>query len=304
MTDHSSVLPEHISDAIDAHVHCWSGDKLPSVIVAAAAARPDLTEDYSAPRLISSAKANGLAGIILVQACDLHDGGLAEAEYFVQAATRHPEIKGCIIGIDLLDTAATEQLLLQLRPHKVICGGRMISPENSGVGILSDARTQSTAKLLGEYGLTLDLLIRSRNPGQLDEAVALVQWLSEHSSTRVVGDHMLKPTGMNEGKPGSEWLTALINLAACDNFYLKLSGMAGETNADTPPENFYPFFDAALNILGADKLLFGSDHPVSFAQRDAVSAISSWLALRGLAENGKATQIFSTTARKAYRLLD
>jgi L-fuconolactonase len=292
-----------ITDAIDTHLHPWRLNDLPPVIQGARTVRPDLAQDYSPAQVIDTAAASGCSGVIFVQARDPHEGSRAEAEFFIAAAHEHPQVLGCIVGIDLLDTPSTERLINEIKSHTAVRGCRMIAPENLGVGILSDSRALNTAKLLGTHNLRLDLLIRSSNPGQLDEGVRLVQWLAHKSDTVVIGDHLLKPTGVGEGKPAPEWIAALSELARCGNFFLKLSGLPGEVAAGSDYKLFWPFFDAALEALGPTRLLFGSDHPVSYSHHASVTAVTEWLTERGLTQNGVAQEIFAESAKRAYAIV-
>ncbi len=289
-----------VKDAIDTHIHPWSIHDLPPVIQGAREARPDLAQDFSPPRVLETATANGFSGVLFVQARDPHEGSRAEAEFFVAAAKEHSQVIGCVIGIDLIDPTGTAELLDEFNNHRVVRSCRMIAPENSGVGILSDPRTKTTAQILGQRNLRLDLLIRSANPGQLAEGVALVTWLASHSDTVVIGDHLLKPTGVAEGTPSAEWLNALRELAACRNFYMKISGLPGEVPPGTASERFWPFFDAAFEAFGPDRLLFGSDYPVSYSHSGSVAAVTEWISSRGLLTGSVAQKIFSDTARRAY----
>jgi L-fuconolactonase len=298
----STLASLGIKHAIDTHIHPWRLNDLPPVIQGARTVRPDLAQDYSPARVIDTATASGCAGVIFVQARDPNEGNEAEAQFFIAAAQEHPQVLGCVVGIDLLDTKGTERFIDTIKMHTCVKSCRMIAPENLGVGILSDSRTQSTARMLGEHGLRLDLLIRSGNPGQLAEGVRLVQWLANNSETIVVGDHLLKPTGVSEGKPTQEWIAALSELASCENFFMKLSGLPGEVAPGSDHNVFWPFFDAALEVLGAKRLLFGSDHPVSYSHAASVAAVAEWISARGLVDDGVAQEIFVESAKRAYGL--
>jgi L-fuconolactonase len=277
-------------------------NNLPPVIQGARTVRPDLAEDYSPARVVSAAQASGFSGVVFVHARDAHEDSLGEANFFIDAATEHPEVVGAVVGVDLLDPKGTAAMLDTLRGSKILRGVRMITPENSGVGILSDARAKEVVALLGERQLSLDLLIRCSNEGQLHEGVQLVQWAAQHTKTTIIGDHLLKPTGISEGKVAASWKDALKELAACGNFFMKLSGLPGEVAPGSDPSIFCPFFDAALEALGPSRLMFGSDHPVSYGHAGAVNAVVGWLKSRGLAAGVAAQQIFSDTSITAYRL--
>jgi L-fuconolactonase len=289
-----------VTNAIDTHVHPWRLADLPPVIQGAREVRPDLAQDYSPERIIDTAKSSGFNGVILVQARDYHEDSAAEARFFISAAKEHPQVLGCVIGVDLLNPSATEQMLGSLDGASVVRGGRMIKPENVGVGILSDTRAKETCKLLGASGLSMDLLIRSSNPGQLNEAVDLVSWLATNTKTTVIGDHLLKPTGVAAGTPSAEWLSSLSELAKCPNFYLKLSGLPGELPEGSDFRPFWAFYDAAFEAFGPKRLMFGSDYPVSYGHSASVKAVTDWLVGRGLTDQSTLNAIFGDNARVAY----
>jgi predicted TIM-barrel fold metal-dependent hydrolase len=54
--------------------------------------------------------------------------------------------------------------------------------------------------------------------------------------------------------------------------------------------------------LGAERLLFGSDHPVSYSHAASVAAVAEWVSARGLVDNGVAQEIFAESAKRAYGL--
>ena len=300
--DNKNLKDLGVLDAIDTHLHPWRFSDLPPVIQAAREVRPDLYNDFSPSKVIDTAAASGCTQVIFVQARDPHEDSRSEAEFFITAAQEHPQGVGCVVGIDLLDPSGTERFLTTLPDNKVVRACRMIAPENVGFGILSDSRTKATAKIIGDLNLRLDLLVRSANPGQLSEAVGLVQWLAAHTNTVVIGDHLLKPTGVAEGIPSSDWLKALSELARCENFYMKLSGLPGEVPQGSSAERFWPFYDAALSALGSQRLLFGSDHPVSYNHSASVASVAAWITERGLNKSSAAQDIFASTAREAYAI--
>jgi L-fuconolactonase len=289
-----------VTGAIDTHVHPWLLNDLPPVIQGAREVRPDLAQDYAPGKVIAAAKSSGFEQLIFVQARDFHENSDAEARFFIEAAKQHAEVAGGVIGIDLLNPHGTERLLTDLGNHSAVLGCRMIKPENAGVGILSQSSVKDTCKVLDAHGLALDLLIRSANPGQLKEGVDLVRWIANNTKVRVIGDHLLKPTGVNQGTPSIEWLEALKEFASYDNFYMKLSGLPGEVAQGSDFTRFWPFYDAAYEIFGARRLIFGSDYPVSYGHSESVSAVTDWLIERGITDLDTLNEIFGNTARRVY----
>jgi L-fuconolactonase len=289
-----------VVNAVDAHLHTWSIDNLPPGIAAAGSVRPDLAKDYSPHKVAETAAQSGFSSVILVNACDPGEGNREEARFLVDACNLSTVV-GCIIGVDLTDPVATRALITDL-DSSFVRGARMVAPQDRGVGILSNDSAREASAILGEFGVRLDLLVRSSHPGQLQESVALVNWLAKNTNTIVVGNHLLKPTGIGCANPTNEWCAAIRDLAACDNFFMKISGMPGEVPPGTSVEQFFPFYDVALNTLGEDRLLFGSDHPVSYGHAESVSAVLAWLDSRKHLLTGLPQKIFGDNARSAYGL--
>lgn len=300
MTSLPSLSDLGILDGLDTHVHAWSSQRFPAVLAGAEAVRPDLFQDHTPERVAATVQESGCAQLILVQACDPADDSLAEARLFLAAARTTPAIAGAVVGVDLRDPNGTAALLDALGTNPTLRGGRMIEPQAGGVGILSSPAARACIRELGERRLCFDLLVRSANPGQLEEGCALVEWVANNTSTTVIGDHLLKPTEVAAGRPTAEWTAALKTLAQFPCFFLKLSGMPGEVPVGTPVEQFFPFYDTALTVFGAERLMFGSDHPVSYAHKAAVDGVIAWLAARGLTGKPEAQQLFSGTGRRAY----
>ena len=109
--------------------------------------------------------------------------------------------------------------------------------------------------LLGNYGLTYDLLIFPRH---LSRAVELVK---QFPSQVFILDHIAKPDIKNQDT--KEWKKGIVLLAEQQNVYCKLSGMVTEANWNKwQPGNFKFYLDAVFEYFGEDRLMTGSDWPV------------------------------------------
>lgn len=311
MSTHSAakrkLLLLGVDDALDTHVHSWSLQNIPPGVRAGAAARPDLQRDVPVSQLVRTAEANGFSGMILVQARDAGEDVGVEIDHFREAADQYPAmILGCIIGVDLRQPDELSYLLRAsgLMMHaKFVLGVRMIRPQEVKPGdpdehIYLHPKTTDSALRLARENITLDLLVRSSFPGQVADLLAFVDGLNGRGP-RLVVDHLLKPEGLLTGVPAPEWQDAMTKLAAHPNVWMKVSGLPGELSRHHyDPLSFYPFFDRALDTFGPDRIIFGSDHPVSWAHEEWVVAVADWAESRR--SKVDPVKLFRTNAIRAY----
>jgi L-fuconolactonase len=78
---------------------------------------------------------------------------------------------------------------------------------------------------------------------------------------------MAKPY-IKDGKI-SAWQTDIIALAKNSNVFCKLSGMLTEADwKNWKNEDFKPYFDTIFKAFGTERILYGSDWPVSLLAGD------------------------------------
>ena len=83
---------------------------------------------------------------------------------------------------------------------------------------------------------------------------------------RIVLDHLGKPvigTAAAPLAPDATWIRDLRALAAHEQVSIKLSGLPAEAGGSWSAAQVTPFLDAAAEAFGPDRLLWGSDWPVS-----------------------------------------
>jgi len=105
---------------------------------------------------------------------------------------------------------------------------------------------------LAAAGLCFDLTVFAR---QLPLSAATARSVPD---CVFVLDHLGAPPA--EGGDGGAWAAGIADLGRCDNVVCKLSG------AHTSPVSaaeLRPYYEAALAAFGPDRLMFGSDWPVS-----------------------------------------
>ncbi|TDL68710.1 amidohydrolase [Paenibacillus amylolyticus] len=234
---------------LDAHQHFWEynvaeygwiGEEMKTI-------RQSFLPENLEPLLVQS----GLDGCIAVQARQ----SLTETEWLLQLADRHECIKGVVGWVDLCSDEVRNQLEL-FASNPYLKGVRHVIQDEPDLDYVLREDFQRGISLLKEYDLAYDLLVSKE---QLPYAVELVKTFPEQ---RFVLDHLAKP----DIKSGiiSPWKEALESLAAQPNAYCKLSGMVTEADwANWTPKDFTAYLNIAIEAFGAERLMFGSDWPVS-----------------------------------------
>lgn len=188
-------------------------------------------------------------GCIAVQADQSHE----ETHFLCDLAITSPFIKG-VVGWTDLRASDADEWLDYFKAFPKIKGFRHIVQAEPD-GFMLDASFQNGIKLLEYFGFTYDLLLY---PHQLKEATALVRAFPHQ---KFVLDHLAKPY-IKKGEIDT-WKADLSELAQSENVWCKISGMVTEADWQTWTESeIRPYLDAAFEIFGAKRLMFGSDHPV------------------------------------------
>jgi L-fuconolactonase len=148
-------------------------------------------------------------------------------------------------------------------------------------------------------GLPLD--VPDAYPRHLTQTARLAEDLPELA---VVVDHLAKPP---LGRPEmGEWREQLARTARCPNTVAKVSGLR-VPGAPYTVDAVRPAWDAALELFGPERLMFGSDWPVTVPDdahgpqgyRPTVEVLA---ALIGELSADEQRAVLGSTARRVYRL--
>jgi L-fuconolactonase len=245
---------------IDAHQHFWKYNPLSHSWIddAMAVIRKDFLPEDLAPVL----KANGVAGCIAVQA----DQSEAETVFLIALAAQNDMIKGVVGWVDLC-AANIDERLDYFQQFPIVKGFRHILQAEDPSFIIQPVFLRGISSLK-KNNFTYDLLIY---PKHLPAAIQLVK---QNPDQYFVVDHIAKPfikNGLMEG-----WKEEIKELATFKNVYCKLSGLVTEAdNHKWKQQDFIPYLDTVTECFGIDRMMFGSDWPVSLvaASYDSVLAI-------------------------------
>ncbi|MDP9794816.1 L-fuconolactonase [Catenuloplanes nepalensis] len=234
---------------VDAHVHFWN----PETLHYAWLDGTPLDRPYRPADL--AAELGELPDLVMVQAdCAPHQAR-AEVEWMRAAANAYPRIRGMVAYAPLETGPAAAGLIEEFAADPFVVGVRRnIQDEPPGFAVTEHFRYGVRA--LGAAGLTFDACVRHH---QLPELVTLAR---ECPGTTIVLDHLGKPP-VATGEGRDAWRDALAGLAALPHVHCKLSGLVTEAVHDTwAPHDLRPYLDAALELFGPSRCLFGSDWPV------------------------------------------
>jgi len=180
--------------------------------------------------------------------------------------------------------------------HPKLVGIRHIVQAEADDFLLDD-RFRGGVDRLARHGLAYDILIYAR---QLPAAIEFASRLPE---TRLVLDHLGKPDIKRNGF--DSWRRDLDRLAAVPNVCAKLSGLVTEADWNRwTVEDLHRYVNAAIDAFGPERLMFGSDWPVSTLAApygQVVEIIRTAIDERPQSEQDS---IFGGTARRLWRLAD
>ena len=204
----------------------------------AAVDRPFLPTDL-APELAGA----GVEGTVLVQsACSD-----ADTDFMLSLADQHEWIRGVVAWVDLEQPVRAEARLDELAAHGRVRGIRhLIHDEADPHWILRRAVADGLG-LVEERDLVLELpAVWPRHLPDVPELAA------RYPTLRLVIDHLAKPPV--DGRLDA-WADALRAAAEGENVSAKFSGVDARV--------LEPALEVALDAFGPQRLLWGSDWPVS-----------------------------------------
>ena len=231
---------------IDAHHHCWRyrAEDYPWIDDGMTVLRQDFGPAQLAPLLA----AHGLDGAIAVQA--RHD--VRETDWLIAQAAGEGGVRGVVGWLDL--TAPDFAGALAARRGS-LCGLRhQVQDEADPAAWLARDDVARGMVQLQREGLCWDLLVTHRH---LDAAA---RFAARHDGHWLVLDHFGKP---DVRRGAAHWAERVAPLAALPHVVCKLSGLVTEAGwGRWQAAELLPFFRAAVDLFGPERLMFGSDWPV------------------------------------------
>ncbi|MCC8410214.1 amidohydrolase family protein [Mucilaginibacter sp. UR6-1] len=233
---------------IDSHQHFWLYNPVKEAWITDDMAV--IQRDFLPADVFELLQYNNIDGCIAVQA----DQSEAENEFLLDLAKTNPFIKGIVGWIDL-QAENIEERLAHYQQYELVKGFRhIVQPEPEGF-MLTPEFKRGISKL-ALHGYTYDIIIGNI---QLKEAIELVAGFPEQ---KFVVDHLAKPNIKSGEIDG--WKKDIQTIASFKNVYCKISGFCTEADwYHWKLEDIVPYLDVVFAAFGTDRVMYGSDWPVS-----------------------------------------
>ncbi|MEN3269291.1 amidohydrolase family protein [Pseudonocardia sp.] len=273
---------------VDAHLHLWDLER--SAYAWITPELGPLHTTITAERANAELRGAGVDRAVLVQAEDSE----TDTEFMLEVAAEHSWVAGVVGWLQLDDPAAAEAQLDRWSADPAFVGVRHLVHDDPRDDFLALPAVRTSLGLLAARGLPFD--VPDAWPRHLAATGELAAALPELT---VVVDHLGKPP--HERPDFAEWRAALAAVAARPNTVAKVSGLhAGGTpfTADV----LRPAWEAALELFGPDRLIWGSDWPMTLLTEGYAGTWQVLSALVGELPRDDQQKILAGTACRVYRL--
>jgi L-fuconolactonase len=234
---------------VDAHLHVW--DLARSEYAWLTPELGPLYATFTPEQALGELAAAGVGSALLVQAEDSE----RDTELMLEAARRHPRIAGVVGWVQLDDPAVAERRLERLQDEPRFRGVRHLVHDDPREDFLRLSPVRRSLRLLAERGIPFD--VPDAWPLHLAATAELAEALGD---LRIVVDHLGKPPF--GGDDWGAWRDTLRAVAARPNTVAKVSGLQVPGRPFTA-EAVRAAWEVALELFGPDRLMWGSDWPLT-----------------------------------------
>lgn len=278
---------------IDAHLHLWNLGQSDYAWLRGSGTEA-IARTIEWAELAPFLERNGISRAVLVQSDD-SDG---DTDYLLNVAASQEQVSGVVIYVPLHRPAEAAKRLDRLKADdQPVVGVRNLIHDRPDPDWLLRPEVNEGLAMLAERDIPLD--IPSVLPRHLEHIATLSR---RHSRLRMVIDHLSKPP-IKAGNDG-EWRSLLAAAAASRNVYAKVSGLypaAGRLD-DWDVADIRPAFEFAYQTFGPERLMYGSDWPVSVLAGGYDRVWRALSALFGSLDPAARDAILARTATSFYGL--
>jgi L-fuconolactonase len=241
-------------NVIDSHLHVWN---------LARADYPWLGPDLS-PINVSlglddvhaDLRTAGVDGVVLVQAADNSD----DTRNMFAVADSAPEVLGVVAWAPLNDPEQTEQHIAVLGADARFVGIRVLIHDMADRDWISQPGPDAGLGVLATHDVPFDYV--TSDPAALVHVPTIC---GRHPRLRIVIDHLAKPPVGGSETELQSWRELLAASAQYPQVHAKVSGLYPPATDRTvwTGSDLRRIIDVALELFGPDRLMIGSDWPVS-----------------------------------------
>jgi L-fuconolactonase len=215
-----------------------------------------LQQDFGPKQLEPLLQQQGFDGALVVQARQCEQ----ETQTLLTLAQQSRGVCGVVGWLDIT-APQLPQWLEEWRQQPLLRGWRhLVQDEPQPDAWLVRSEVQRGMQALQRQGYVYDILVTHRH------LAAAAQFAAEHDDYWLVLDHLGKP---DIALGAEHWAQQIKPLAALPHVVCKLSGLITEApGGHWQASQLLPFFEAALEAFGPQRLMFGSDWPVCLLAGD------------------------------------
>lgn len=236
---------------IDAHLHVWDLDRSDYEWVTPALG--DLYATFTPEQAREELDACSVDEAILVQAEDSE----RDTELMLEAAHHHRWIVGVVGWVRLDEPAIATEQLDRWQQHPAFCGVRHLLHNERRSDFLARKGVRRSLRELAQRGIPFE--VPDAWPRHLTQTAELAAMLPD---LQIVIDHLGKPPPAAADR--HHWRAALAAAAAQPNCVAKVSGLQAPGRPFTVDE-LRPTWDTALELFGPERLMWGSDWPMTMS---------------------------------------
>ena len=236
---------------VDAHQHFWDFDKM--TYTWPTDNEKNIFRNILPEELEPILLANNINKTVVVQAKDTCE----ETDYLLSLAGKYDWIAGIVGWVPLQDTNETSKYLERYTRNKHFKGVRHLIHEEVDPDWIVQENVLEGLKVLASFNISYDFV--AIFPKHLEHVTTIIE---EVPNLKIVIDHLAKPPILED--KFDEWAKQIEYISTHSNVYAKISGL----NTVAHPVNWSnkdikPYIDHAINVFGANRLMFGSDWPVA-----------------------------------------
>lgn len=274
---------------IDTHVHLWDLER-PDGIYWISKDNTVLYRSMLPQTHEPIAQANGVQGVVVVQAGQY----LPDNQWVLDVTAHNTELYLGVVGnlSEVIGTDRFAPLLEQLCEDDRYLGYRLSGRYQDE---LSDAFFRDL-KLTAEMGKSVDILLGNYS---LEDVVTIAKRVPE---LKIIVDHF-GGVQLNQMPLDAEWVQEFRTVAACPNVFCKVSALYGRFKDQPAPRDasaYQEIMDLALACFGEDRLVFGSDWPVTRTTGDYSSVLKLTRDWADLQQGDLTDKLFHQNASKFY----
>jgi len=258
----------------DTHLHLFQPSR--SGVAWPPAANTTLFKDYLPPAYMAIAQPLGILGSGIVEASPWND----DTQWLLAQVAAKPETQAYfpfyVAQLDITSADFITNLTAYLKVDPMtnpnadkIVGLRVYLW--SGKIDLTDTVQKANLAEVQRQGLTLDLISRGTGATETNPKAQVVALATMYPGIRIIIDHMAG--AKIEATAAPTWMADILTLKPLTNVYVKWSAFFDAANPTgdeskpwTAPKDMMSYkavFDALFAALGADRIIWGSNYPVS-----------------------------------------